>query len=83
MEAQGIVGKNVLMVKIEMANKGRRYDPPILSCDDQGGININRELRQVRYQMEQNIIIPIHWLEYWVGQMKQRLKLMERQVRFW
>ena len=31
---------------------------------------------KLRYQMGWNITIPIHGLEYWVGQMKLILKLM-------
>ena len=46
--------------------------------DDPGGININRQLRQAGDQMSQNIITPIHGLEYWAEQMKQKLKLMEK-----
>ena len=30
-----------------MANRGRKHNPPVLSSDDQGGININSKLRQV------------------------------------
>ena len=46
--------------------------------DDQGGSNINGELRQVGASINQSITTPILGLEYWVGQMKPKLKLMER-----
>ena len=39
--------------------------------DYQGGINIDGQLRQAGYLMDQNIITPIHGSEYWVEQMRQ------------
>ena len=34
-----------------MANGGRKHGPPVLSSNDQGGININGQLRQARVYM--------------------------------
>ena len=45
--------------------------------DDQGGSNINRE-GKLGHQIDQSITTPILGLEYWVGQMKPKLELMER-----
>ena len=45
---------------------------------DQGGINIDRQLRQTEVSNGPECYNPIYGSEYWVEQMKQKLKLMEK-----
>ena len=61
-----------------MTNRGGNTTLQSSPSDDQGGININRQLRQAGYLLDWNIITPIHGSENWVEQMKQKLKLMEK-----
>ena len=44
--------------------------------NDQGGININTELKQVGVSNGPEYYNPNPWARYWVGQMKPKLKLM-------
>ena len=46
--------------------------------DNQGGININRQLRQVGVSNGPEYYNPIHGSEYCVELMKQKLKLTEK-----